>query len=492
MLAKFIDIYIFSPFTPFTLYDYSKTERLVRLMRRGKTILSFKKIFFMFLGGSLVFVTVHLLFTGKARASDLQIFADKRTVNVYRSPQLQNGGKVLKSIAGGQTLEVLPINDVWDRTAKKINGQYGYVDSSDVLKDDTGVSQKVYSIGKATKIYKTPYPYEEKNSLYETIKGTEPFIVRKMDKNWYKTFVRINGKEYTGYVSRSGFDFAVPLKNHQYRALKTNSDVYADTSDINKTIIKMLNQNDVIYGQSFTENWDRVTVNGRTCFINNRDFEQDDSFEGNSLVAFGDSMTRGAEADTDRGTTKYSWTTYLPHEIGASKVYNYGVSGSAVAVRSNRKDSFQERESWINSNSKHPDTILVLVSINDFRHNVPLGSFNIRSRTTFYGGLRNFTEYLLRNDPKSKIIYMTPLIENRPPVSTYQHNIFGLNQTDYARAIKKVTSYYGIECIDMQTWTGLNPFNPAIKKAYYVDGLHMNKAGYRIMSAEISRRLLNG
>ncbi len=461
-------------------------------IRQGKNIMLFKKTLFVILTAILVLAVAHIFIKSRAGADDLQIFADRKTVNVYSNPQTQNGGRVLEKIDGGQTLEAAPMNADWDRTVKKIDGRYGYVGSHDVLKDKTGAPQKVYSIGKTTNIYTTPYPSGEKDSIYKTIKGIKSFIVHKMDKNWYKTFIRIDGKEYTGYVSRDDFDFAVPPKSHQYRALKPDSDVYADISGSDRTTIKALTQNDIIYGQSFSVSWDKVTVDGQTGFINDHDFAQDDSFKGDSLAAFGDSMTRGAEADTDRGTTKYSWTTYLPEEIGVSRVYNYGVSGSAVAVRSTRKDSFQERESWINKDGKHPDVILVLVSINDFRHDVPLGSFKVRSRTTFYGGLRNFTEYLLSNDPKSKIIYMTPLIENRPPVTTYQPNIFGLNQTDYAEAIKKVASYYGIECIDMQTWTGLDPFNPAIKQTFYIDGLHMNKAGYRIMSAEISRRLLSG
>lgn len=446
---------------------------------------------------TLLLILLHIKDPDVVKASaQLTAFAYRKTVNIYSNPHYRHTGRTLKKLSGGQKISITPINKSWNRVNFLINGHYGYVHSNDILKDESTGSYHVYSLRKQTNIYNTPYPYGKKNTVFYSIRGSQSLTVVRMDRNWYKTIVPVMGKHDTGYVHHNDLNLAVAQKNNHYYASKSASNVYADAYSGVRSIIARIPRGHVLYGHSFSGNWNTVTINGRTGFIHNADFYKNNSFHRNFLIAFGDSVTRGSSADIDNGTTQYSWVHYLPSELGLSRVENYGVSGSAVAVRSDRKDSFQERESWINSHGKHPDTILVIVSINDFRHDVPLGSFDVRSRYTFFGGLRNFSEYLQRNNPKAKIIYMTPLTQNAVPTySTYEKNELGLSQDQYAAAIKRTASYYGLELIDMQhdrfVNTQMNPFDPVIKKQYYTDGLHMNKAGYFLLSKEIARRLLN-
>ena len=232
-----------------------------------------------------------------------------------------------------------------------------------------------------------------------------------------------------------------------------------------------------VFGSSvFHLNCTGFTVDGSPYIYGQ--VESSQPWVGKKMNALGDSITYGAG-----GTVPY--TDVVKNILGLNTVRNYGVSGSAIATRSGRTDSFVERYSSMDNDA---DIIYVMGGTNDFWTNVPLGSINDTTSDTFYGALKILCEGLINKYPNAFIFFGTPPKGWRS--SGYYNegpNANGDTMEDFNKAIKEVCGLYTIPVLDVKHELGIDPSIPIHFSTYTSDGIHYNNAGYERMGKLIAR-----
>lgn len=183
----------------------------------------------------------------------------------------------------------------------------------------------------------------------------------------------------------------------------------------------------------------------------------------------GDSITFGM------GTTK-TYHKYIEEEYPNLTVINYGISGTEICKGGTHPNPMCERYAQMGD----ADLITVFGGVNDFLHNAPIGSFEVRNNATFYGGLRTLMEGLLQKYPTKFIYFFTPLKVRGGTfgISNNQTNSKGHTLDQYINAIKECCNYYAIPCVDLNVTSGLNPNLDFIKTNQVPDGLHPNANGH--------------
>lgn len=175
---------------------------------------------------------------------------------------------------------------------------------------------------------------------------------------------------------------------------------------------------------------------------------------------------------------------------------NYGIGGSELAK--NKADgSYNPMCIRYAEMDADADLIVVAGGTNDWGHiagntvaedtEYQMGEFGDTEITTFYGALDTMCKGLLEKYVAKTIFFMTP-IKRYSALSTpyYTENNRGHTLEDYANAIKKVCSHYGIPVLDMFNECSLNPIIDAISTAYIEDGTHPNSKGHMIMARQIA------
>jgi lysophospholipase L1-like esterase len=232
-----------------------------------------------------------------------------------------------------------------------------------------------------------------------------------------------------------------------------------------------------VFGSSvFHLNCTGFTVDGSPYIYGQ--VENSQPWVGKKMNALGDSITYGAG-----GTVPY--TDVVKNILGLNTVRNYGVSGSAIATRSGRTDSFVERYSSMDNDA---DIIYVMGGTNDFWTNVPLGTINDTTSNTFYGALKILCEGLINKYPNAFIFFGTPPKGWRS--SGYYNegpNANGNTMEDFNKAVKEVCGLYTIPVLDVKHELGIDPSVPIHFSTYTSDGIHYNNAGYERMGKLIAR-----
>lgn len=211
-----------------------------------------------------------------------------------------------------------------------------------------------------------------------------------------------------------------------------------------------------------------------------------------SICCFGDSTTWGANGEASGGGNAIAWPAKLQQLLGCKAVYNIGKKGSRLAVSEGRDDSFVERLPQVLA--QPADVYMLLGGVNDFQHDVPLGTLGDTEQTTVHGALHIIIEGILSKYPQSRLIVMTPMKNNfQHPTKHYPTSIEtngqGLTQTAYAQAVREAAETYGLPVIDLYASSGISPFVPAQQKLYMPDGLHYSEAGYERLARRIAAGL---
>ena len=237
---------------------------------------------------------------------------------------------------------------------------------------------------------------------------------------------------------------------------------------------------------------DRITLHlSKNLIIN--EYEQSKNFPlgklyGKTINFLGDSITRYGY---------YINTLENKYNIIANR---YGLVNSCIANgTSSSVQSFLERYSTMTDNC---DAIIVFGGINDFTHNIALGSFEKYNSdgsldNTFYGALHTLCRGLRNKYIEKPIIFLTPLHENyndgnydlrefklEEDIITFQKYGSGDILKKYVDAIKEVCQFYAIPVIDTNGISGICPIIENNSSNYTLDGLHPNqKGGDRIADA---------
>jgi lysophospholipase L1-like esterase len=203
-----------------------------------------------------------------------------------------------------------------------------------------------------------------------------------------------------------------------------------------------------------------------------------DDFSMYTLNALGDSITFGAGGNVP-------YPTVVKNALGLNAVRNYGVSGTSVAIRSGRTDSFIERYPSMDNNAQ---IIYVMGGTNDFWTNVPLGTMGDTDPTTYYGALDTLVKGLINKYPNAFICFGTPPKGWRE--SGYYNegpNNNGNTMEQFNKAVKDVCGYYTIPVLDVKHELGIDPSLSSQFSAFTSDGIHFNDDGYQKLGKLVAR-----
>ena len=181
-----------------------------------------------------------------------------------------------------------------------------------------------------------------------------------------------------------------------------------------------------------------------------------------NYVAFGDSITYGVDG-VDWGYMEKPYATLVSEQLGFKSFENQGVSGATFCSNSL---GLNNRTQAILSYSKSADIISVLLGVNDYKQNMPLGNESSRDNTTIYGSLFLIAEKLTTDYSDSYVFFMTPL----PCRDDSTPNSLGYCLDDVCDAIKYVAGQYDIDVLDLNNVSGYENFT------HLGDGLHPSQS----------------
>ncbi len=210
-----------------------------------------------------------------------------------------------------------------------------------------------------------------------------------------------------------------------------------------------------------------------------------------------------------------SITTYVPAPNGSMPYHkywsqwynitnnNYGVSGTTVAPRSGRTDSFIERYRGMRDDA---DLVTVKGGTNDWGSSFATGTLNDREATTYMGSIRTLMEGLIEKYPNSQIVFFTPIKRCEGGQTPATTNGKGATLNDYANALIELGAIYGIPVINLYTPEELDFTSPVItppgtdesgkwhdavcESDLMPDGLHPSGKGQKIMAEYMMEQMI--
>ncbi len=171
------------------------------------------------------------------------------------------------------------------------------------------------------------------------------------------------------------------------------------------------------------------------------------TFKGRLIGFCGDSVTFGYSDDKDGEQLDSAWIKQIPNLLGCD-VVNCGINSASVLSNT------PTPKAWAKSFDEIPkqiDILGVMIGINDCYRGYPLGNFEDRSETTFYGGLHKLIKGLTERFPihEKKHVFLI-IYPNYEAMKEFNR---------YTEAMYKVANYYSIPVCDLSLVLGASPYN---------------------------------
>ena len=167
--------------------------------------------------------------------------------------------------------------------------------------------------------------------------------------------------------------------------------------------------------------------------------ENSNPFASMTYVAFGDSITYGANHKKNYDQMEKPYPTLVGKELGIGTVKNLAVSGATFTVNDLNLVCMTKR---ITEYTAAADIISVQLGTNDWLNTLPLGTPGDDALDTVYGCLYLIAEHLSTNYRDSFVFFMTPY-----KTSLVANEEYTLE--DVSNAIKNVAQEYMIPVLDM-------------------------------------------
>lgn len=192
--------------------------------------------------------------------------------------------------------------------------------------------------------------------------------------------------------------------------------------------------------------------------------KSENRLHGKTMAILGDSMAKGHTLNEEQ-----TWAYKIANRNGM--VYQkLAINGMFITTGHGNADAncLLEQAKKINNN---PDIIVIHMGTNDRHSNVELGTWtSVNTDTTnLFGALRVAFTYLAENFPLAQVMFITPYY--------YQE------QTDYIGSIEKACMFVGWHCKNNKQG-GIWACNANVKKALFLDEVHLNEVGQERVSYE--------
>lgn len=214
--------------------------------------------------------------------------------------------------------------------------------------------------------------------------------------------------------------------------------------------------------------------------------ERSVDFSEKTIACLGDSITAAANLEGEEGYLSDAYPAVLKELLGAKEVYNLGVGGSSIGRY--WSDPFVERYTQIPEDT---DIIIVMGGTNDgfCLSEKEFGSLTERKPRTFCGDLDELMRGLREKYPDADILFATPL-PNILHDYLMRERPYLLPQKNIADAIITLAAAYDFQVIDLYNSNILDSHDADIVTEYMPDGVHANRAGYRILAEHMAAEVL--
>lgn len=202
-------------------------------------------------------------------------------------------------------------------------------------------------------------------------------------------------------------------------------------------------------------------------------------------VFLGDSITEGAGVAGDK-----LYHSILKEKLGLAAAVNCGIGGTRIAKQSADSTVEPVGGDFVARARELPDCDCVFVfgGTNDFGHgDAPFGTPEDNSADTFCGACNALMEYLCGRYGAENVIAVLPLHR------LGENNVYGDGSKkspsralkDYVGALGAACKKYGVHVVCLWDCPQLNP-NIKGNEVYFIDGLHPNAEGHRLLAEKIA------
>ena len=176
------------------------------------------------------------------------------------------------------------------------------------------------------------------------------------------------------------------------------------------------------------------------------DAPNNEMFEGLTYVAFGDSITYGADYTRNYSQMDFPYPTLVAESLELSSVSNKAISGATLCTNDMNLVCMTNN---ILAYTEQADIISVMLGVNDYNRSLPLGDIDDKTKDTVYGSLNLIAEHLTTTQEDAFIFFMTPY-KCKVGSRTYKDkNDAGYVLEDVSNAVKEVANKYNIPVLDM-------------------------------------------
>lgn len=294
------------------------------------------------------------------------------------------------------------------------------------------------------------------------------------------------------YANSDPFDISFKGMTGGYFVIDENSN-----SNSIKDMIKVSDDKKITYGytcnlgffDTATKTFDFYGMNNnRIDSLQTSDFP----WQNKAVTCLGDSITQG---DSGEGGLIPSYVPRMQKWLQTVPT-NAGVCGALITdTKDGHAKAFVNRLDPI----QNQDVVTIFGGINDFQWNAPLGKMSDSADTTstFFGALKHIVVTLSKQNPKAKLMFITPMKTTKFQYHTFDDdgnlmkNANGNTQLDFVNAIKQVADYYSIPVLDMYSCSNYSPYIPSQvgHDNFTADGLHPTAHGYERIAQTIAKAI---